>query len=334
MSRFASDFSDAAFPARAEVFRTTYGDALARFEAARLASPRRIDIARTMVTAANGAFQFRADDNAVVPLEQAMRGETKAPVLETKRFTGTPGLRVEIPLDGRTYRGLEALGAIDRLLADHHVTQAAHRALHWVVQHIQAAGGALDLSKHRFALLGAAAELAPTALLLSGGATILWVDVRSPADALRDTSALSGTVLFNPAKDDLLLNPAAALASVQRFAEDGPVHLGLFAYAPGAGRELRIAGAMDVLARTAKGLASVSMLVSPTSPGAVQPEDRTISDTRRTAPKAWQRGLQTVGALQRPGYVQANGVGVARAAMTIQGAAYQAAQYVPSNSAS
>ena len=46
------------------------------------------------------------------------------------------------------------------------------------------------------------------------------------------------------------------------------MHVGLFAYAAGASRELRVAGAMDAIVRSlgTNVVQSVSMLVSPTSP--------------------------------------------------------------------
>jgi len=63
------------------------------------------------------------------------------------------------------------------------------------VEHMAAQGGVLDLRNQRFALLGAGAELAPTAALLRAGASMLWVDVATPERFLRAHSLASGTLL-------------------------------------------------------------------------------------------------------------------------------------------
>jgi hypothetical protein len=69
---------------------------------------------------------------------------------------------------------------------------------------------------------------------------------------------------------------------------------------------------------------SVSFYVSPTSPGELQPEDLAVATARGEAPKLWQRGLAAARMLKAPGHVGA----VARGVISLQGAGYQAAQYL------
>ncbi|MDX2014239.1 MAG: hypothetical protein SFW67_28830, partial [Myxococcaceae bacterium] len=218
------------------------------------------------------------------------------------------------------YRGRHVQEALDRLLEAHHLTRAAHGALSWLVRHT---GGKLELHGQRFALIGAAAELSPVAMLLEAGATVRWIDVKSPA-------TFSGRLLTTIGGDDVLHEPRKVVAALKAFASDGPVHVGLFAYAPGAGRELRLAAAMDAIVRAAGAsvVKSVSLYVSPTSPGEVQPEDLAVAEARAKSPAWWQRGFAAASALKAPGSFGSGSAAVARGPISLQGAAYQAAQYL------
>ncbi len=311
--------SKAQLPADASAFKRSYGDALTRFEAARIASPERVSIARFLRDATLTELRF-SKGGAESQLVDALTHPAPAPKTLTLAPTGKPGLVPEVPLDGRSYRGREVLEAVQKLSDAHHLTDAAAQGLRWVVEQAEANGGALDLSAHRFVLFGASAELSPVALLLQGGATVRWIDVKPP------TSAGAGRIITSEGGDDLLSNPQAALAATREFASEGPVHLGLFAYAPGASRELRLAGVMDAMVQ-ALGPAvvkSVSFFISPTSPGEVQVEDVRVCETRGASPKLWQRGFQAARMLKGPGHVG----GVARGVISLQGAGYQAAQYL------
>ncbi len=243
-----------------------------------------------------------------------------APATLGQAFSGTPGLTLELPLDGRVYRGREVLEAIDRLFAAHHLSRAAALGLRWLVDFVEANGGRLDLTGQRFALLGASAELSPAPLLLAAGATVRWLDVKPPPPETR------GAFIATRDGDDLLARPHEAIAALRAFAEEGPVHVGLFAYAPGKSRELLLAGVMDALVRTlGPGVVkSVATYISPTSPGEMQAEDLAAAEHLRASPTWWQRAAALSGALQGPGSYG----GVARTVISLQGAAYQAAQYV------
>jgi hypothetical protein len=314
----------AQLPASPGAFKQGFSEAVVRFEATRVASPARLAIAAGLREATFGSLAL-ARQGAETPLLEALATEVAAPPTDTLAGTGPAGLVPQVTLDGRTYRGEAVLEAVDLLLGARQLTDAAARGLRWVVAQAQASGGALTLAGRRFVVLGAAAELSPASLLAQAGATVRWVDVKPPAGP-----PPAGALVVTRGGDDLLADPRAVLAAVRAFAHDGPVHLGLFAYAPGASRELRLEGAMDALVEVLgpQVVASVSLLVSPTSPAEVQPEDVAAAAGRAQAAAGWQRALQAVGVLQRPGHLGAPGPAIARAIIGLQGSGYQAAQYL------
>lgn len=333
--RFPDELSSARLPRSAGAFKSDYANPLTRFEAARAGSPKRVEIARFLAGRMHEALRFRSSSGEV-SLSEHLAAETAAPKLTTRgpdEGEGKPGLRVEVPFEGRVHRGSEARALVDRLFHEHHLSEAARRALQWSIAHIEDThGGSLDLRGERFALLGAGAELAPTPFLLAAGATVLWIDVTPPERASKHhAEALShGTVVTAEGASDLLAHPHAIAAAVRRFAEEGPVHLGLFAYAPGSGRELRLAAAMDAIARALgpSVLRSVAMYISPTSPAEAQPEDLDVARSREARRPPWQALLERTPALTGPGHFTHGDASVARAVVTLQGPTYQAAQYL------
>lgn len=318
--KFPRALADARLPSDARVFKKRYADGISHFEAARLASDERVAVARFLREQTLRELHFRREGVEQL-LVEAFRRDTPAPKTVTRSPAGKAGLVPEVRLGSRTWRGREVKELVGELHAAHHLTNAAAAGLEWVIDFAEAQGGALDLSQERFVLLGASAELSPVTMLLQGGAKVRWVDVKAPT-----IEPGAGTLVATDGEDDLLSNPLAVSAAVREFAKDGPVHLGLFAYAPGASRELRLAGAMDALVE-ALGPAvvkSVAFYVSPTSPGELQPEDAEVASGRGRAPKLWQRGLQATRMLRTPGSFGA----VARGVISLQGAGYQAAQYL------
>ena len=310
---FPGDLDAALFPTDASVFKRSYGDAMARFEAARVASPQRIAIARALTERTARAVASQAPAPSSTPVAD----------LEIMHGSGQPGLRASVPFEGRVYRGTEVLALVDRLHADHHLTTAARDGLRWITTTIESRGS-LDLRGHKFAILGAAAELSPAPLLLQAGASVLWVDLQRPS------APPAGTLTYAPGACDLLGDPRAVTQSIRDFARGDRVHVGMFAYAPGKGRELRLAEAMNAIAQDLGKdvVRSLSSFVSPTSPGELQPEDAAVVESRRSAPKAWQRALSFVGVLKGPGHYGKGTHSAARAVISLQGANYQAAQYV------
>ncbi|GMU59119.1 MAG: hypothetical protein AMXMBFR34_08820 [Myxococcaceae bacterium] len=315
---------DADLPESPAAFKRRFGDLVVEFEAARISSSERLEIARHLFRETQDALEL-AQGGKTRPLAEALADGTPPPELEVRAPSKAPGLTVRVPCDGRLWSGREALELIEQLHAAHQMTNAARRGLEWIIEHVEAAGGALDLSGHTFALLGAAAELSPAPLLLEAGATVRWIDLKAPSEAPE-----SGTLVTAKGGDELLLRPQAVAASLRQLAEKRPLHLGLFAYAPGASRELRLAGVMDALARSLGpgAVTSVSMFVSPTSPGELQPEDQDVAAVRARHPKLWQRGLAMTRALSAPGHYGPQSAAVVRGPITLQGAAYLAAQYL------
>ena len=318
---FPRSFAGLQVPA-GSAFKKTYGDAVVRFEAARLAGGERVAVARALRGATFASLHL-SENGQSAPVLEALRQQVAPPPTVQRAASGGP-TPVEVPLDGTVYRGRQLYDLVGRLHDAHHLTDAAARALRWMAEQLDAREGRLDLRGERFVLLGASAELSPVQLLLDAGAEVRWLDVKPPPATLHGT----GTVVASAQPDDLLTRPREAVAAIRAFAAHGPVHLGLFAYAPGASRELRLAGVMDAMVQTLGPtvVKSVSLFISPTSPGELQPEDAKVAASRADAPKWWQRGFATVRSLEAPGAFGTPAV--ARAVIGLQGAAYQAAQYL------
>jgi hypothetical protein len=210
------------------------------------------------------------------------------------------------------------------------LTLAARAGMRWTVEHIEAQGGVLDLRAHRFAVLGAGAELAPTAALLRAGASVLWVDVASPERYLRTHAPGAGRLYQASIPLNLLEEPAVIRAAIERLAEQGPVDLGCFAYASGASQEWRLGAAMNAIAtQVAAGcLRSISMLVSPTTVATLAPESVRAAQTQLANEAVWKAALSRAGLLTKPGAFSANGLQIGYSTVSIQGLSYQAAQYV------
>jgi hypothetical protein len=223
----------------------------------------------------------------------------------------------------------------ERFRAKHQMTDAALDAVRWIVGHIEQQGGALSLAGQRFALLGAGAELAPTPALLAAGADVLWVDVAEPTALHERGTELAGRLWRAEGASDVLQQPREIAAAISAFAAEGPVHVGMFAYAGGASREWRLGAAMNAIVRSLDRTvpASVSLFVSPTTAATMQPEDVSAASERLAARPAWQSLLRVAGALPTPGYLEADGHCVSRSIVSIQGLSYQAAQYISKISA-
>jgi hypothetical protein len=322
----------AAEPAR---FKKTYGDDLVRFESARIGSDERVAIARHLAKSTLASLRF-ADDERVGPLTERLQETVAAPPTTTvalgEKAKKERGLRLSVPFEGKTYEGKELVGLIHKLSDMHHLTDQARTGLLWVHERAEANGGRLDLTGERFVVLGGAAELSPALLLLGGGADVLWIDRTGPAAFLAEHPHLDGTITSVDGGDDLLEAPLTALAAIRRFVDEGagPVHLGLFAYAPGASRELRVAAVMDAMAKSLgpKLVKSLSLFISPTSPGEMQPEDRRVAADRLGAHPAWQKALAFSRVLRKPAHFGSDDSTVCRAVMDLQGPGYQAAQYL------
>jgi hypothetical protein len=178
-------------------------------------------------------------------------------------------------------------------------------------------------------LLGAGAELAPTPLLLRAGASVLWVDLSEPSTRIAATDR-GGELWRSEGVTDLLREPTTVAATVARFAQDGPVHIGLFAYAGGASREFRLGAAMNAIVASLapESVRSIALFVSPTMPASVQPEDAEAAEQKLARRPAWQSAGKALGLLPTPGRLTSADACVSRSIVSIQGVSYQAAQYV------
>ncbi len=306
---------------RGKELRQRYAELVTQFEGLRAASPQRAAIALFVARRQLELFRFQGAQGNV-PLLEAL--EEKAAPFALARGAGEPELQpvVEIPYRGKLHRGAEVTALAQDLLARRGATRAAAQALSWVA----ARGGdtaTLDLRGHAFAVLGASAEIAPTELLLRAGARLLWIDVKDPPTQLQraNLSWVQGGA-------DLLLAPARIARTLEQFAGEAPLHLVACAYAPGRGREWRLAVSMNAIAHKLKpgAVASLTLLVSPTCPAPIEPEDIDAIDARRASAHLWQAALARAGLL-RPPLLRVGPIAVARSVVPIQGPTYQAAQY-------
>ncbi|HEY5678533.1 MAG TPA: hypothetical protein VIS55_00540 [Pseudomonadales bacterium] len=317
------------FPADPKAFRSTYPEVMPRFEAARLASGDRLAMARHAV----GALQRRLvwqDAGGSRPLADAL-AEPAAPLelLQTD-FPGEPGWRPSVVYRGERWEAdrLADFGA--ELLGRGVVTAQASQALAWLADNVLDAG-VLRLTGRKIAVLGGGAEMAPTRLWLEAGADVLWLDVAPPPPSWQDASAMSGRLYWPAGNADLLAQPREILATLIEFAAGRPLDLGLYAYAPGRARELRLTGVMNELvnAMPPELVGSITVLVSPTTPTGLAEPDLAAMRARREARPGWEAALDNLGLLGRGGGCATMGeVAATRTVVGIQGASYQAAQYL------
>lgn len=356
-ARFPQALAAAQFPERAADFRKRFPDILPRFEAARAASAQRSEIARFLFGASQAALRW-CDAHGERPLADALAdaianarhrsapaeaqspaaqpaGDSRNPGAESARHAsggeaGARRLLPGVPFEGRSFRGAE-LRELGALLCERGLcTPAVAESLNWIAERAGREG--LSLAGRRFAVLGAGAELAPTPLLLEAGAEVLWIDLAAPPHALRQMSAAgAGRLHWQAEAGDLLQQPLAIAAQLARFAKFGPLDIGLYAYAPGRGREWRLAGVMNALvnALPPEARRSASLLVSPTSPVLLEETALAAEAQRRATRPAWQALLESAGLLgSGGGHTQVANARVTRSVVALQGASYQAAQYL------
>jgi hypothetical protein len=256
-----------------------------------------------------------------------MQREVAPHTLTTHVTRGEGRLRPRVSFRGETYEGDALLDWLDGLFDDGMMTRQAHGVLRGLWSRSSSEG--LSLRGERFVLLGAGAELAPTELLLAAGADVLWIDLRPPPASLLERDDLGGTLYVPEGEVNLLEGPAEILATVRAFAAAQPVHMGMYAYAGGQGQEWRLTASMNAILRSLSPdlVRSMALLVSPTTANAVTPEDREIA-RHRLAHAGVARGLLHRLGFLRLGHEDGASRSVVRSIVTLQGASYQAAQYV------
>lgn len=326
VERFPEVFAGVTLPDDPERFKGSFEHALPRFEAARIASPRRTEIARALRCQAGEGLRF-VTEAGVRPFAEEMRRRAEPLKLTAHKTHGPGRLRPSITCRGSRRTGAELRDWVLGLHRDHLLTVQARDAVISLLD----GGGAegISLAGERFVLLGAGAELAPTELLLAAGAEVLWLDLRDPPETLLTRQDLGGTLHVPEGGANLLAAPAEILATIDRFAQAGPVHFGMYAYAGGESQEWRLTASMNAILRSLDpGLVrSIALLISPTTANSVTAEDREVSLRRLEQANLARRVLRGAGLL-RPGLEEGRGGAVARSIVALQGASYQAAQYV------
>jgi hypothetical protein len=313
-------------------FRHAYPAVLPAFEAARRVSAKRRELARSIVAALQRELVWQTDGEAH-PLADLLRHTPEPAALQIHRFGSSSGWYPSLDYRGRTWHPQE-LGALGAELASRQViTGAAATALGWVAGHLLDQGriGFGRLGARKIAMLGAGAEMAPTEAWLKAGADVLWFDTTPPPGHWFDAQDFSGRLYFPGQPGDLLTRPREALAALLAFSDGQPVDIGLYAYAPGQALEMRLTGVMNALveALPRELVRSVTMLVSPTTPMALDADDVAAMATRRRTRPVWESLLCRAGLLSREdGCHHLDGVAVSRTVVAIQGVSYQAAQYV------
>jgi len=316
--------------AAAALRREALGETLVRFEAARAAlpAPDRLAAARAIVEASEGLMQCAAQDGGRLPLAQCLARDAATSRVAVgalhRRAFGGGGLEPQVPWHDGIVKGRALASLADAMLAHYKVSPGVVDAMHWL-----AGQPALDLSGERFVVMGAAAEIAPTELLLRGGAEVLFVDLASPERWLARGAPSAGALAWPERPLDLLADPGAALATILAFAGDRPVHLGLFGYAGAANREWRLAASMNAIVRAMPPalVKSIGLYVSPTAPAQACDGDAVLALARARHPSFGERLWRAAGVI-RPGVLTVSGRHWPRSVVAMQGASYLAAQYV------
>lgn len=319
-------------------FRAIYGQLLPEFELARLCSPQRHQIGQFMCEQLQ-QFVCWQSEAGEVPLSETLQLAQPGLALQQHSFAGEPGWSASVVYRGQRHDGA-ALATLGQQLAQRGLISApAGQSLSWLHNHALT-DGKLNLQGRKIAVLGGGAEMAPTRLWLEAGAEVLWLDVQAPPEDWFGSESLAGTLWWPQQPADLLTQPQAILATLLEFADGQPLDLGLYAYAPGQARELRLTACMNALveALPAQVVGTVTMLVSPTTPTALSDQDLQMMQTRRQQRPTWEAlcdGLRLLGqgggalsGTSQSAASQTQAAAVTRTVVTIQGASYQAAQYL------
>jgi hypothetical protein len=306
--------------------RLPLGDLLVRFEAARanLPAPQRVDVAARLAQAAAERLVYADAGGRETPLVEYMAGGAAPLPVQRHDFGNERAPEPCVEYGGKRYAGSEVSALAQAMLRRHELTQTAFEALAWASRQ-----PGLNLSGEKFVVMGAAAEIAPTELLLQAGATVLFLDVHDAAAWAAERGVRNGTLVFATEGADLVARPREMAATIAAFADGAPVHVGAFAYRGGSNMEWRLAAAMNAIIR-ALGPAivkSLGMAVSPTSPAEASAEDAAEAKRRLARPSPGDRFWRGVG-VQRPSLLEHAGSAWPRTVVAMQGASYLAAQYV------
>ena len=320
---FPQTFSDTNFPVSAEQFKKCYVNLVPAFETARMRSSARTEIAKNLAFQIQMAFMF---DNGKEqePLSSYLKHDFSPLQLCTKTPNSKNFWQPRFTYRKQTWSALDKLAGelLDRDVISY---QAAH-ALSWLHENI-GENGSVCLSGRKIAVLGANAEMASTTQFLAAGADVLWLDKVSPPKDLIDSPTRAGRLTWSE-HVDLLKQPGEILATIIAFAGNEPIDLCLYAYAPGQARELKLTVAMNAIINTlpADLVRSITLLLSPTTATPLQESDLHTMLIRNNRRSGWEALLTAIGLLEAQD--REHNVMASRTIVGIQGASYQAAQYL------
>ncbi len=324
INKFELDTLEFAWPTSASAFKKQYLKVLPLFEVYRLGHKQRYDIARFL---AKGILEYLVTDEGSSLAEYLLQEATPLSVKDVKG-DGASGWQPRFSYDGQDWHDFAELGS--RLYQDNVISPGAYEALTWAERELIQADG-ISLQNRKVVVFGAAAEMASTREFLAAGAEVLWLDRIPPSDELLEGHGYSGTLVYAESNADLLNQPREVLATIKAFAGNGPVDLCLYAYAPGQARELRLTGVMCAMvnALPSELISSVTMLVSPTTASALESEDVDVMEARLEDRPVWESFIDMIGLLGVDGGYESRGAYTTiRSLVGIQGASYQAAQYL------
>ncbi|MFT7222176.1 MAG: hypothetical protein ACI8Z1_003800, partial [Candidatus Azotimanducaceae bacterium] len=302
-ARHADVFSSIGFPENIKGFRDDYVNVLPRFEAARIASASRGAIAREISEGLAKQLVFQSQNKRKdkseaqsMALSDYVCGPFNPLPLESAAAKEGPGWCPRMTDGDDEIVDLEVLG--ERLRSRNVMTRSAAQALTWI-QSNALNEGLLDLSSRKIVVLGANAEMAPTELYLAAGADVLWLDIVPPLNTLIQAKSRAGKLSWSPAGADILNQPGEVCSTITQFADGCPIDICLYAYAPGQARELRLTGAMNAIvnALPAELIASVTLLVSPTTATPLSPSDIVDLEQRLLNRPRWEAVLDVMGML-------------------------------------
>lgn len=305
--------------------RRSLGEALVRFESLRsaLPAPQRVDAATVLLKAAADSFIYADADGSETPLAEYLLESASALPLETHAFGAGEGMHPRIPRGASTCEGSDIVRLADALSAGHEVTTPVVDALSWIARQ-----KTIDLVGEKFVVLGAAAEIAPTAWLLEAGATVFFVDLHNAMTWAAQSQVHSGTLVFATGGADVLSQPREIAASITAFAGGDSVHVAAFAYRGGNNYEWRLAAAMNAILRSLDPaiVRSYSAAVSPTAPATAAAADAAAARNRLRQPSLGDRFWRAIG-VATPSLIEEQGVEWPRTVVALQGSSYVAAQY-------
>ena len=319
-------FSEITFPKNSQDFRASYVAMLPEFEAARINHPARTEIARLLAETFQDQLIYHSS-NGVCGLKEHLAHPAKPLLLKRLPPNRDPGWQPTLYFLKQNWSDLSSLS--QALVSKKIISAGAKEALAWL-DHYIGEERSINLSARKVVVFGASAEMAPTAQFNAAGAEILWLDL-TPPSKLAESHFRGGAVQFPADGINLLTQPAEILATILAFAAGQRLDICLYAYSPGQAREMRLTAAMNAIVNALPKalIESITLLLSPTTATPLDQVDLAAMTQRKNNRPRWEAVLDGLGLLGRGGGATFTGkLGASRTLLGIQGASYQAAQYL------